>query len=90
MSTFDIFNQACRDAVSLPDGWQGNLFSAVGDPPNTQGVMVTGAVSPPYTKGARKGEPNWPKRDRKTEKTVFISREAYAAAAQKLGCLAGK
>jgi hypothetical protein len=81
---FAIWDRACHDATKLPEGWRGNLFTAVGDPPNRQGVMIKGAVSPVRTRGPRKGEPNWPKRDRSTERQVFVSNEAYERAKQAL------
>jgi hypothetical protein len=84
-SAFEIWDHACHAITKLPEGWRGNLFDVVGNHPHTQGVMVTGAVSPPRLAGPRKGTPNWPKRDRKTERKVFISHEAYDVSAKALG-----
>lgn len=80
MDTFDILTHACHKAASLPDGWQGNIFKRVGSYPNSQGLLITGAVSPVRTRGPRKGEPNWPKRDRSTEREVYVSNAAFEEA----------
>lgn len=80
MSGLDLYTQCARGIADLPEGWVGMVFKCVGHPANCQGVMVRGAVCPPKTRGPDKGEPNWAKRDRKTECEVFVAREVYRSA----------
>jgi hypothetical protein len=82
VNNFDLYTHCAREAVGLPKGWVGVVFSTVGHPANSQGVMVRGAVCPPKTRGPDKGEPCWAKRDRSTEREVFVSKEAFAKARQ--------
>lgn len=80
MKSFEVYDRACRAIADLPEGWSGNIFKTVGHPADRQGVLVTGAVSPPITRGPRKGEANWPKRDLSTEREIFVSHAAYSEA----------
>lgn len=78
VSAFDIYSAAARRIGKLPKEWQAVIFTKV-----VGGILCTGAVSPPYVRGPRKGEPNWPKRDRSTEATVVVSHAAYDAMKRK-------
>lgn len=40
-----------------------------------QGVMMTGAECPLITRGKNKGQPNFKKRDKSTERKVFVPNE---------------
>ncbi|MGE8129034.1 hypothetical protein ACQKQD_18835 [Methylobacterium sp. NPDC080182] len=82
MNNLDLYTHCAREAVGLPEGWTGVIFTTVGHPSNSQGVMVRGAVCPPKTRGPDKGGPAWARRDRATECEVFVSREAFAKARQ--------
>lgn len=79
-----IFDRACHDMQSLPEGWQGCVYTRVMHGNVSVGVNVRGAVSPPYLRGPRKGEPNWKRRDEATECVVYVPHEAYAAAQKAL------
>lgn len=81
---FDAWDAACHALAELSEGWSGNLYKRVGGFPKSVGVLVTGAVSPIRTRGPRKGTPNWPKRDRSTEREIFVSNEAYREAVLRL------
>lgn len=54
-----------------PGEWHAWLFTAA----EQGGLFVTGACCPPITRGPRKGRPNYKKRDRNTERRVYLTKE---------------
>lgn len=74
MDGFDILSAAARKACKLPDDWHGYLFTKV----EGQGVMVKGlVVTERKTRGPRKGDLNFRKGDKATERAVFVSHAAF-------------
>jgi hypothetical protein len=58
----------------VPEGWRWYSLNAVGESRTQGGVLITGAVcTETITRGLRKGEPNWKKRDRATERELFAT-----------------
>lgn len=87
----DFYNLIAAER-GMPAGWKWNLLKCVGELENDgSGVLVTGAVCTAiYSRGKRKGDTNWKKRDRSTEKELFISRNEYEKRRQKWQADTGK
>lgn len=60
----------------LPDGWAWMRASTDDDGHTT----ATGAVCPLFKRGPRKGQRNWSKRDRSTERTFIVPKDEFKAA----------
>ena len=76
--SLEAYSLAARQAAGLPDDWYGWLFTAT----EPKGVLVRGAVCPKVTRGKRKGQPNWRKKDMSTDRTVLIYRSGEGRARQ--------
>lgn len=62
-----------RERYRLPDEWQWYRLERLGAHPDYIGTLITGAVcAAVFTRGARKGTPNWSRRDRTTEASIPI------------------
>ena len=73
----DFYNLIAKER-GMPDGWKWNVLKAVGENRERGGVLVVGAVcTATYTRGKRKGWPNWSKRDKSTERELFIAFADY-------------
>ena len=87
----DFYNLIAAER-GMPAGWKWNQLKCVGELENDgSGILVTGAVcTAVYSRGKRKGDTNWSKRDRSTEKELFISRNEYDKRRQKWQADTGK
>jgi hypothetical protein len=74
----DFYNLIAAER-GQPAGWRWFELKCVGElADDGSGVLVTGAVCTAiYSRGKRKGETNWTKRDRSTQRELFISRNEY-------------
>src|SRR5689334_17120423 len=69
-----LLEMQARERAGMPEAWQ--MFKWECFPKlsaQTIYVEITGAVAPLITRGKRKGQPNWRKFDRSTEKTIVIT-----------------
>ncbi len=78
--TSSLLEKQAQEIVGFGDDWMLFRFEYLDG--TTPGMMVTGAKTPFFVRGAKKGRPNWKKRDVTTERTIFISLEAKEAYAQ--------
>jgi hypothetical protein len=72
----------------MPDGWMWNSSRVL---EGSEGFLISGAVcTTRFTSGPRKGRLNWAKRDRATEREIFISRADIEARQAQWECETGK
>ena len=79
MPRLDMLERCAREKVGF-DGWSVNLFRCM--PPETSETLyyhLEGAVCPVRKSGPRKGQANWPKRDKSTQHTVIVTPAEYEA-----------
>ena len=77
-----LYEEHARELVSMPKEWRICVIKAlrgsVVDAP-TGITQVDGVVCPDITRGKNKGLPNWAKRDKSTERAVYITDTQHAA-----------
>jgi hypothetical protein len=57
-----------------PDGWRWYSLRCVSESRESGGVLIKGAVcTAVYARGKRKGDHNWSKRDKSTERELFAT-----------------
>jgi hypothetical protein len=69
-----------REKSGQGPGWHVFQWENLGE---LKACRLTGVVAPPLKSGKNKGEPNWKKKDKATERTVYVTdaeRDAYEAA----------
>lgn len=67
-----LLEQHAREKINETDNWcifRGEHING--------GILLSGAVAPKFVKGDHKGEINWKRLDRSTEKKVFIPTEEH-------------
>lgn len=79
----DIYNIIARERGAEPE-WQWYSLQAVGEDRKNGAALVKGAVcTATFKSGPRKGETNWAKRDKTTEREfliTFVEHDARVAA----------
>ena len=77
----NLLTDHARELLEMPPEWNSYHLEVIGytQDANSSAKLfkITGAVAPLKTRGEHKGMPNWNKRDRATEKTVFITPEEH-------------
>lgn len=80
---FDLLVAHARQKLGLPADSEWDFFQAGTDSATPGGPVflyrITGAVAPRFKSGPRKGQRNWPRRDRCTEQTVIILKSEHDA-----------
>lgn len=71
MSFLDRMELIAREKLCAPEQWSAWLFTVA----NQGGMFITGAICPPIITGKNKGKPNYRKRFKSTECTVYLSAE---------------
>lgn len=67
-----------REVAKMPDEWEVYAWECIGEPVKV--VEVKGCFKPPtITRGPRKGQSNWRKRDKTSERIVHITPEEHKA-----------
>ena len=71
----NLMIEHAREVVKMPPEWSGYEFEAIGRTASqeTKLMRVKGAIAPPLTKGKRKGQPNWSKADKTTEREAYFT-----------------
>lgn len=75
VTTMDSLELHAASKVKI-DGWVGYKCE-IKDSPYGQYFELVGAVCPAYVKGEKKGEPNYSKADKSTEKTVTFTPQEH-------------
>ena len=75
-------SEHAREMIGNPMDWEVFRFRSLGaekfgDAPKV--IELTGAMAPRFMRGKRSGERNWQKRDRGSERTVYITPAEHAA-----------
>lgn len=69
----DLYNLYAA-TQGVPEGWHWYSLRSIGESREHGGVLIKGAVCmTTFVRGKRKGENNWSKRDRKTERELFAT-----------------
>ncbi len=79
MSQIDVYNLIAIER-GAPKGWQWFSIQVVGDLTDrpSGAFLLEGAMRPPdYTRGKWKGQPNWSKRDKSTDRKIVITTRDY-------------
>lgn len=69
-----LFDTCLRDLFDLADGWRPVSLEF-----KKGGTEIKGAVMPDRVVGRKAGSRDWAKRDKKTERTVYLTDRAKAA-----------
>jgi hypothetical protein len=70
----DLRTLYAREVLGMPEGWEWDEWSRAEDQVPAGFFKLVGAVAP---RGPRTGAPQWAKRDRSTERTLFIEYAAW-------------
>lgn len=81
----NLMAEHARELLGMPPEWNGYAFEAIGHTIDKKTktlsgaklLKVSGAVAPPLTKGDYKGDPNWKKKDKATDKTACFTPEEH-------------
>lgn len=69
----DFWQLICEER-GVPLGWHWYSLEAIGDSRERGGVLVKGAICTTlYKSGVRKGQKNWTKRDRSTDREFLVT-----------------
>lgn len=72
----NLMAEHARQLVNMPADWEVYDFEAIGGTP-AKLIRVTGAIAPFKTRGKGKGQRNWKKRDKSTERTAYFTPEEH-------------
>lgn len=76
MANSQLLEMQARERAGMPDTWRifrWECFPKTFRPEDVIYIELSGAVVPPKLAGKYKGQPNWRRRDRSTERTIVIT-----------------
>ena len=73
MAATDLLEQQAREKAGMPDTWHVWLWENIGPPGKCVVRKLTGVIAPPFASGPRKGRPNYAKKDKTTEREIYIT-----------------
>jgi hypothetical protein len=72
-----------RELTGMPEEWTWYSARALQDQART--IEIKGGIAPLFTRGKRKGDRNWAKRDRTKDRTVYMTMQQVAERQERWG-----
>lgn len=72
MPRMDLLSEHARELARMGPEWDAYRWNCVAEEVGENTTQVTGAVAPLFTDGPKAGEHNWRKRDKRTERIIYI------------------